>query len=64
MVKENRKNLRKGIPSVRKNNQVRKPNTECRTCGNSFYARPCDKKKGYGIYCSRECYLKDKNYES
>lgn len=36
--------------------EKRIPNVACSVCGNRFYARPCEIKKGRGKYCSQECY--------
>ena len=35
------------------------PIITCKKCGNPFYAKPFHIKKGYGIFCSRNC-----SYES
>lgn len=32
----------------------------CRACGASFYIRPCDKRKGSGVYCSSACHRSHK----
>jgi hypothetical protein len=31
---------------------------KCKTCGKAFSAKPCDIKRGQGVFCSCECYIK------
>jgi len=38
--------------------------TICKHCGNEFEALSCEIKRGGGIYCSRECFYKDKTGKS
>jgi hypothetical protein len=34
------------------------PNVPCKECGATFFVKPCWKKAGHGIYCSRTCQYK------
>lgn len=36
-----------------------KNNCVCKTCGKKFHSPPSTIKRGYGIFCSRECVYKD-----
>ena len=35
--------------------QPKIPNSKCKICGKIFYIKPFHKKKGWGIYCSKNC---------
>ncbi len=34
------------------------PQVKCKICCKEFYAKPSHLKRGYGVYCSRECHHK------
>jgi hypothetical protein len=39
----------------------KKIQTTCKCCGNVFTVREADRKRGWGIYCSKSCKAKSNN---